>query len=141
ILHHEIWLDEMHHFLLARDSHSIGELFYNARYDGHPLLWDGLLFFLTHFTHDPFYMQVLHIFISLIAVIIFLRNAPFTDLFKILFVFGYFMFYEYNIISRNYAISILLIFICCSLLSKPKRNYAVILFALFILSYTHLFSL
>ena len=141
ILHHEIWLDEMHHFLLARDSDSFRELTFNARYDGHPLLWDSLLFFLTHFTHNPFCMQLLHILIALAAVIIFLRNSPFTDLFKILFVFGYFMLYEYNVISRNYAISILLLFICCSFICAKKRNYIAVVIALLILSYTHLFSL
>src|SRR6185436_17354560 len=104
ILHHEAWLDETHHFLLARDSNSLRELAYNAHYDGHPLLWNIMLFAITRFTPNLFYMQLLHIFIALTAVIIFLRNAPFHDLFKILFVFGYFMLYEYNIISRNYAI-------------------------------------
>ena len=141
ILHHEIWLDEMHHFLLARDSGSIRELAFNARYDGHPLLWDSLLFFLTRFTHNPFYMQLLHITLTLAAVIIFLRNSPFTDLFKILFVFGYFMLYEYNVISRNYALSVLLLFICCSLICTKKRNYTTVVTSLLILSYTHFFSL
>lgn len=141
ILHHEIWLDEMHHFLLAKDSDSIRELAFNARYDGHPLLWDSMLFFLTRFTHNPFYMQLLHILIALAAVIIFLRNSPFTDLFKILFVFGYFMLFEYNVISRNYAVSILLLFICCSLICTKKRNYTALVIALLVLSYTHLFSL
>src|SRR5690349_21352468 len=77
ILHHEMWLDEMHHFLLARDSSSLGELAFNARYDGHPLLWDSLLYFLTCFSRNPFYMQLLNILISVAAVIIFLRNTPF----------------------------------------------------------------
>jgi hypothetical protein len=141
IIHHEIWLDEMHHFLLARDSNNFSDLYYNARYDGHPLLWDGLLFILTRFTHDPFFMQLLHIFISLAAVIVFLRNAPFTDFIKLLFIFGYFMFFEYNIISRNYAISVLMLFTCCSLLTSSKKNYIAIFISLLILSYTHLFAL
>jgi len=141
ILHHEMWLDEMHHFLLARDSTGIVNLAYNARYDGHPLLWDLLVYLLTRFTHNPLYMQLLNIFISLTAVIIFLRYAPFTDLFKFLFVFSYFMLYEYNIISRNYAISALFLFISCSLIFAERRNYAVIFLSLVLLCCTHLFSL
>ncbi|HKR07123.1 MAG TPA: hypothetical protein VJY62_20970 [Bacteroidia bacterium] len=141
ILHHEMWLDEMHHFLLARDSDSLSELYFNARYDGHPLLWNILLLLITRFTHDPFYMQLLHIIISTAAVIIFLRNAPFTDVFKILFVFSYFIFYEYNVISRNYAISVLFLFISLHLICSAKRNYAAIIISLLLLSYTHLFSL
>ncbi|MEP7167875.1 MAG: hypothetical protein ABI855_00745 [Bacteroidota bacterium] len=141
ILHHEMWLDEMHHFLLARDSNSLSELYFNARYDGHPLLWNILLWIITRFTHDPFYMQLIHIVISTSAVIIFLRNAPFTDVFKTLFVFSYFIFYEYNIISRNYAISVLFLFIACSFLCSNKRKYHAILISLLLVSCTHLFSL
>src|SRR6185295_95494 len=73
-------------------------------------------------------------------VIIFLRNAPFTDLFKILFIFGYFMFYEYNIISRNYGISFFMLFISFSLFCAERKNYSMILLSLLILSFTHLFS-
>lgn len=141
ILHHEVWLDEAHHFLLARDSSSIGELAYNARYDGHPLLWNLLLFVVTRFTHDVFYMQLLHLFISTIIVFVFLRYAPFNGVFKILFIFSYFMFYEYNIISRNYAIGILFLFVACSLICNSKKNYALILFFLLLASATHLFTL
>lgn len=141
ILHHEVWLDEAHHFLLARDSAAIGDLAYNARYDGHPLLWDLLLFVLTRFTHDVFYMQLLHLSISTTAVFVFLRYSPFKAVFKILFIFSYFMFYEYNIISRNYAIGILFLFVACSLICSFKKNYALILFFLLLASATHLFTL
>src|SRR5690349_8080021 len=58
VYHHEIWLDEAHHWLLARDSDSFSNLVYHARYDGHPLLWNLILFALTRFTYDPFWMQV-----------------------------------------------------------------------------------
>ncbi|MEO5570641.1 MAG: hypothetical protein ABIT08_09345 [Bacteroidia bacterium] len=131
----------MHHFLLARDSSSLGELYFNARYDGHPLLWNILLMVITRFSHDPFYMQLLHIIISSSSVIIFLRNAPFTDGFKILFVFSYFIFYEYNIISRNYALGVLFLFTSLSLICNAERNYTTIIISLLILSFTHLFSL
>jgi len=112
ILHHELWMDEMHHYLIARDSTSLNDLYYNARYDGHPLLWNILLMFITQFSHNPFYMQILHIIISALAVLIFLRNAPFTDLFN-----------------------------SCSLICSANRNYPAIIISLLLLSYTHLFSL
>jgi len=141
ILHHEMWLDEMHHFLLARESTSLADLYNNARYDGHPLFWNILLMPVTRFTHNPYYMQLLHILISTAAVIIFLRNSPFADVFKILFVFSYFIFYEYNIISRNYALSVLFLFISISFICSSARNYTAIVISLLLLSYTHLFSL
>lgn len=141
VLHHEVWLDEAHHWLLARDSSTIKELIFNARYDGHPLLWNILLFIITRFTHEVFFMQLLNIIFSSIAIIIFLKKAPFNYLFKFLFVFGYFIFYEYNIISRNYSISFLFLMISVSLICERQKIYPLIFISLLVLANTHLFSL
>src|ERR1051325_1005581 len=89
VLHHEMWLDETHHWLLAKDSSSIGEMMYNSRYEGHPMLWNFLLFVLTRFSSNPFSMQVLNLMISILAVIIFLRYSPFSVKIKIPAVFSY----------------------------------------------------
>src|SRR4051812_5914996 len=77
IFHHEIWLDEAHHWLLAKDSNSPGELFYNARYEGHPALWNMLLFILSRFTGNPLAMQLLNVLIATAGVFLFCRFAPF----------------------------------------------------------------
>ncbi len=121
ILNHEIWLDEAHHWLLARDSGSISELFANTRREGHPILWNLLLFGITRLTTNPVWMQVFHVLISTSAVYVFLRHAPFRWIFKILFVFGYFMLFEYNLISRNYVLGILFLFLACSSLFQPTN--------------------
>src|SRR3954469_6374700 len=78
IFHHELWLDEAQHFLIARDSSSLGELATNMKYDGHVQLWNYMLFFITHFiTTNPAGMQVFHLLLINGAVFIFLRYAPF----------------------------------------------------------------
>ncbi len=118
ICHHELWLDEAHHYLLGRDSHSFRNLIANTRYDGHPILWNLLMHYITRFTVNPFYMQLLHISISTISISIFFKKAPFSWVFKVLFIFGYFMFFEYNILSRNYSIGVLFTFLACSFYSK-----------------------
>ncbi|MBI3510195.1 MAG: hypothetical protein HY064_05995 [Bacteroidetes bacterium] len=140
ILHHELWLDEAHHWLLARDSHSIGELFYNARYDGHPLLWDLLLFVITRFTHDPFWMQFAHILISSIAVFLFMRYSPFSFYACIIIVFGYFIFYEYTVISRNYGLIFLAMTVVAILYPQRKNKLWLFALALAFLALTHLFA-
>ena len=149
ILHHELWLDEAHHYLLARDSNSFLELIQNTRYEGHPILWNSLLYGLTRFSTDPFWMQFLHILISTSVVFLFLRKAPFNWVFKTLFIFGYFMLFEYNVISRNYILGVLFLFLACSVFEKRKEKlvpltvylalatnihlmFAVIAFALFL---------
>src|SRR5262245_59603931 len=36
LAHHEMWLDELNPWDIARDARSLGELFYNARFEPHP---------------------------------------------------------------------------------------------------------
>jgi len=131
IFHHELWLDESHHWLLARDSTSISDLITNTKYEGHPILWNILLYSISRFSVNPFWMQLLHIIISTTIVFVFLKKAPFSLLFKTLFIFGYFIFYEYNLISRNYGIGILFLFLACNL--YKNRNEKFVLFSLFLM--------
>jgi hypothetical protein len=138
ILHHELWLDEAQHWLLARDSNSASELVQNTRLEGHPLLWSLLLYGITRFTSDPFWMQFLHILISTTTVIVFLKKAPFDWLFKTLFIFGYFMIFEYNLISRNYNLAILFLFLACSLFGKREQKFSLICLFLALATNTHL---
>ena len=128
IFNHEIWLDEAHHWLLARDSDSMGALIKNTRYEGHPILWNIFLFLISRITTNPLWMQLLHIVFAVTAVFVFLKKAPFPILFKLLFIFGYFMLYEYAVISRNYGIGVLFLFLACS--RYPKRNETPVLLAL-----------
>jgi len=138
ILHHELWLDEAHHWLLARDSNSISELIQNTRIEGHPLLWSFMLYGITRFTSDPFWMQFLHILISSSVVFLFLRKAPFNWVFKTFFIFGYFMFFEYNLISRNYSLGILFLFLACTTFKNRETKFTLLCLYLAIASNTHL---
>lgn len=138
ILHHELWLDEAHHWLLARDSHSIPELIANTRLEGHPLIWSLLLYGITRFSIDPVYMQLLHIAISTLVVYLFLRKAPFSWVFKVLFIFGYFMLFEYNLISRNYILGILFLFLACSIFKDRDKKFALLCLYLILASNIHL---
>lgn len=138
ILHHELWLDEAHHWLLALDSNSFSELFYNMRHEGHPMLWNILLFLLTRITDNPFGMQLLHIVLSTLTVSIFLRKSPFSILFKVLFVFGYFMLFEYNLISRNYILGLLFLFLALGLYRQRKEKFLLYAFWLVLAANIHL---
>ncbi len=138
ILHHELWLDEAHHWLMALDSHSFSELFYNMRHEGHPMLWNILLFLLTRITDNPFGMQLLHIVLSTLTVNIFLRKSPFSTLFKVLFVFGYFMLFEYNLISRNYILGLLFLFLALGLYRQRKEKFLLYAFWLALAANIHL---
>jgi hypothetical protein len=120
IIHHEMWRDELQAWLLARNSASIAELLQNMKYEGHPALWHIALFLISRLTQNPISMQFLHLGIGTATIYIFLRFSPFTKLQKLLFAFSYFPFYEYTIISRNYGIGILLIFLFCTLYDRCR---------------------
>ncbi len=133
ILNHAMWRDELNVWLIARDSSSLVELFGNIKYEGHPALWYLCLYLLNQFTSNPIAMQIFHLLIATGAVFVFIRYSPFSQLQKVLFCFGYLPFYEYLVISRNYAIGLLLVFTFCAVYPTRIKNYlwlAVILFFL-----------
>lgn len=138
ILHHELWLDEAHHWLLARDSTSVSDLMYHTRQEGHPLLWSFMLYGLSRYTANPFWMQLLHLLVATSAVVVFLRKAPFNWVFKTLFIFGYFMIFEYNLISRNYSLGVFFLFLACSFFEKRVQNFTALCLCLGLALHTHL---
>jgi hypothetical protein len=140
-MHHEIWLDEAQHYLIARDSNNLQELWKNTRYEGHPILWNLILYAITRLSWNPLSMQLIHWLIGISAISIFLFNSPLKKSWNYLFCFGYFTLFEYTVISRNY--SLLLLFFFLSLKYFPIRSKNKIAFglSLFLLTNTHLFGL
>lgn len=119
IARHEMWRDELQAWMLAVDSRSPAELLHNMRYEGHPALWHLLLWIASRGMRNPAAMQVVHLGIAAAAVFLFARQAPFSRWVRALFPFGYFPLYEYGVISRNYALGLLLVFAFCAL--YPSR--------------------
>ncbi|KAA9324941.1 hypothetical protein [Adhaeribacter soli] len=115
IAHHEMWFDETESWLIARDSNSLGELLVNKQFESHPNLWYFILYGITRFSHNVYLMQVLHVVLATGAVFLFLRYATFPFFTRVLFCLGYFIFYEYSVITRLYALGLLLLFGACAL--------------------------
>jgi hypothetical protein len=134
--HHEMWRDEIQAWLIARDSSSVIDLFRNLKYEGHPGLWHLCLMPLSRITRSPVMMQAFHLIIAAASVYIFCRFSPFHKVQKALFAFGYFTFYEYSIICRNYAPGILLLFIFCTLFEKRFTRFPLMGIILFLLAHT-----
>lgn len=122
ILHHEMWRDEYQAWLIARNSHSVSDLFANFKYEGHPFLWFFILYVINIFTSDIFYMQLIHIIVAAATVYLVLRYAPFSRFHKLLFPFGYFLLFEYALISRNYVLCIFFAVLLCVLFRDVRKN-------------------
>ena len=122
LFHHELWRDELQAWMLARDSSGPLDLFRNMEYEGAPMLWHLLLLPVTRLTSSPAGMQILHWAIASAAIFVVARYAPFSPLQKVLFSFGYFPLYEYGVMSRNYALGLLLAVTACALLRWRYRK-------------------
>jgi hypothetical protein len=115
--HHEMWRDELHCWLVARDSPWPWDVVHN--YDGHPPLWYLLLWVLEKTTHRPIAMQIAHVGIALAVVWVFASRAPFARPLRALFPFGYFLAYEYVALSRCYGLALLFALLLCD--QHPRR--------------------
>jgi hypothetical protein len=141
ILNHEMWRDETQAWLIAKDASTLTDLYENLKFEGHPGLWHLCLFLITKFTHNPFAMQFFHILISTAIVYLFVKVSPFNIVQKTLFTFSYFPLFEYNLISRNYNLGLLLIFLFCYLFTRKSRNYICLFSVLALLANTNVYSL
>jgi len=113
-VHHEMWRDEMGPWLIARESHSLPDIFYNIRYDGHPSLWYILIWPLTRLTTNPEAIKLLNLTISAGAIFLIAWTAPAPWWIRLLVVLGYYPVYEYGTISRNYALGLLTLVAFCT---------------------------
>jgi hypothetical protein len=114
ISHHEMWRDEVHCWLVARDSPMPWNVVLERAYDGQPPLWYLLLWVLEKTTHALVVMQVVHVAIAAAVVWVFASRAPFPRCVRALFPFGYFLSYEYVALSRCYGLALLLALLLCA---------------------------
>ena len=129
-----MWRDEIHAWQAVAASGSLVELAANVRSEGHPGLWFLLLYPISRVTTDPGAMQLVHLGIALAVAAAVLLAAPLPAGWRALFAFGYFPLYEYAVISRNYAVGALLLFIFCALYRKRDERPLVLAGVLFLLA-------
>lgn len=141
IAHHEMWRDEWQAWMLARDSGSIMDLLANLRHEGHPPTWHLILFLLSRFTRSPVAMQAVHLAIATTSIYLVSRFAPLPWLHKVLLAFGYFLFYEYAVIARQYALGAVALFAFCALFPHRHRHPVPLFLALLALLSTSVYGL
>lgn len=138
---HEPWQDEAQAWLIARDVGNFFDIFNYTAYNGAPFLWYSILYFLN-ILHLPYEsMSVVHAFISIFIAFLVLYKSPFHNLTKIFLVLSYFFLYEYNVISRNYSLSILLLFLVTVYWPDFKNNCIKLALVISLLAQTNVHSL
>ena len=140
-IRHEMFRDEMQAFLIARDSHSLGELFRNLRYEGHPALWHLLLFLPAHASWNPASMQVINYLFALAEAWLILSARRLHWSVRTLAAFSFFVFYGYGAVARNYMLAMLLLTAAarCLFGERQHRKLAILFLALAINS--HFFAI
>jgi len=139
--HHEMWRDEMMAWLLGRDAPAPWQVFSLIKYEGHPGLWYLLIWPFAHLSWNPAWMQALHALIAGAAVFVLLRYAPFSWSLRVVLALGYFLAYEWAVIARNYAVSVLLLFLFCAGYRDRWRRFPALALVLFLLCHTNVHSL
>jgi len=140
ILHHEMWRDEAEIWLIARDSGSLRDLFHNMRAEGHPALWYLLVYAVSRLSSDPISMQLLHLAIACGSAGLILRCAPFSVRNRLLLCFGYYLLYEYTVISRSYGLGLLFAFAFCALYPRRETRLPWMALVLFLMANTSLYG-
>ncbi len=141
ILFHPMWRDEFHTWSIAGASGSFRELMRNKAAEGHPDLWYLLVYGIRKVSDNPLSMQLMHAGFAILTVFLVLKYAPFTRLRRVLLVFGYFYLFEYAVISRNYAIGILLVTIYLALYRHRVRFLLVMALVLFLMAQTNVYGI
>lgn len=139
VLRHEPWRDEADVWLSVRDSR-LAEIAARARHSGTPTGWYLTVFPLPRLGLPYRSMAGLHLLIACSAAALFLWRAPFGLLTRTLFVFSYFMFYEYAVIARPYALGILLLFGIAAVWQRRDEQPLMITLFLTLLFQTHAYA-
>ncbi|MBL0348842.1 MAG: hypothetical protein IPP68_00495 [Elusimicrobia bacterium] len=103
-------------------------------------MWHTVLYFLTRVTSNPHSMQLVHLGAATLGVFLFARFSPFSNLHKVLFSFGYFVFYEFAVVSRGYVLELPIVFGVCFMLLRSARRLWPIGFLLALLANTSVFG-
>jgi len=139
LIYHEPWRDEAQSWLVAREANLV-KIFAISHYEAAPVTWHLLL---APFAKSglPYITQsILNLAIAFFAITIFLVFSPFSLSTKILFIFSYYLAFEYSVIGRHYALSILLIFLIAAFYPKRFKHALIYAFLVFLLFNINVFS-
>ncbi len=137
---HEMSETEMQNWVVAAESNTLQNFWYNMRYEPHPFLWHTVLFFISKIFHHYLAGQLLHLIINAAAIFLIFKYSPFPKKYNWIFAFGYFPFYEYNLITRNYALCFLFIILFIISFKQRYHHYLVLFIIAGLLANTHMYG-
>ena len=128
LAHHQMWRDEVNAFGLAASSGTPRTLFHYLHYEGHPWLWYTLLWLLSKVTGKVAAIKILQGLIGSAVYLVLGLWSPFRRWEKLLLFCGYFIAFEYTVLTRMYGLQLLLALLYVRL--RARRPQAVLAGAL-----------
>jgi hypothetical protein len=124
ILGHSLWRDEVHVWNFGLDSEDIISLYKNMYHqEGHPLAWHALILGVQQLTTNILALKVVQTILSLGCLALITYLSPFKHLEKLLIVLGYYISFEYGVISRSYTLGTFIALVYVVISKFPNRQY------------------
>lgn len=136
LFHHELWRDETQVWCLVRDVNFF-DLFAATRIEGHPMLWYLLVLPFAKLGLPVESMQFLSFALVGSAVALMLWKSPFSNFEKFIVALSAGMVYFIPVISRNYALIPLAIFLIAYFYPRRSEKPYKYTFSLILLSQAH----
>ncbi len=135
-----MWRDEYEEYLQARDAEGLFGLG-NTINQGHAMLWQGCLWIITRFTHNPLAMKIFHGLIAATFAFVIVFKSPFKLWQCVMIMLSYFLLFEYAVISRCYAFGVLFFMLfALSYSAKGMLNWRIGII-LFLLANTSIYAM
>ncbi len=116
---HEPWFDEAQAWLLARDASWWQVVWTYARYEGSPSLWHSVLMLPAGAGLPPLALNVISGGLALVGAALILFRSPIPPALRLLLPAGFFLFYQYGVVARSYALLMPLLWLTA--LAHPRR--------------------
>ena len=134
---HEMYLDEVHPWLITRHSRDILDLLHHLRYEGHPALLYFLIYPLSHISNQVAWIKVPNCLFALLMGWLILTERRTEFIIRVLILFSVPVFFEMGVVARNYALAGALLIAAsrCLLRDRPRHWLAMVFLALAINSH------
>jgi hypothetical protein len=119
--HHEPWRDEVVPLSIARQAGSLAELAAPLAFEGHPILWYLVLWCAWGLVGSPWVLKAASLG-SAIGAVFLLQRSPLPWWLAGLFTFSFFPLYQYSVVSRGYALEMLVLFACCAVVPHRRTH-------------------
>jgi hypothetical protein len=123
--YHVFWRDEVRALSLALQGETLVEMLKSIHGEGHPALWYLALRGVHWVVDSPQALNYTALLIAATAVGILLTRSPFQPHVVALFLFGGIAAFEFSVMTRNYGVSMLFLFLFAAIYSKKReRGYS-----------------